>query len=264
MHLSVCSLIFLSVSTIDIHAFTSCNHLANLPTVPRKWSSSLHQAFSKKDDDNEEEQEKLVTKEMFLRDMLSDPESVNITEDNEISTSATVRRKKKNGSRFRTLDNRDSLPFLVKVNTPDPYTNNAKMKKEARLNTKRHKNSNKNKKGNVEKTRQNLIGMGGQDFISSSIYARDAEGSMNRIVGEFALDKSTNCGDIIEIGDGTQYQVQKARCQYKYAGGKRFVMTRKILEVKEIKRILVEKEVQELFEKDINDGDESFGNDGLM
>ncbi len=106
--------------------------------------------------------------------------------------------------------------------------------------------------------------MGGQDFISSSIYARDAEGSMNRIVGEFALDKSTNCGDIIEIGDGTQYQVQKARCQYKYAGGKRFVMTRKILEVKEIKRILVEKEVQELFEKDINDGDESFGNDGLM
>ena len=76
--------------------------------------------------------------------------------------------------------------------------------------------------------------------------------------------RSTSCGDIIEIGDGTQYQVQKARCQYKYAGGKRFVMTRKILEVKEIKRILVEKEVQELFEKDINDGDESFGNDGLM
>jgi hypothetical protein len=37
-------------------------------------------------------------------------------------------------------------------------------------------------------------------------------------------------------------------------------MTRKILEVKEIKRILVEKEVKELFERDIDN--ESQGSDG--
>jgi hypothetical protein len=47
--------------------------------------------------------------------------------------------------------------------------------------------------------------------------------------------------------------------QYKYVGGKRFVMTRKILEVKEIKRILIEKEVQNLFEKELSDVSEEHG-----
>jgi hypothetical protein len=51
----------------------------------------------------------------------------------------------------------------------------------------------------------------GKDSIASSIYSRGEDGSMQKIVGEFALDKSTNCGDIIEVGDGTEYQVQKAR-----------------------------------------------------
>ena len=42
--------------------------------------------------------------------------------------------------------------------------------------------------------------------------------------------------DVIVLGD-KEYQVQKARCQYKYAGGKRFFMVRKILEVKEVTRL---------------------------
>jgi len=39
-------------------------------------------------------------------------------------------------------------------------------------------------------------------------------------------------------------------------------MTRKVLEVKEVKRILVEKEVKKLFEKEIGQ-DENLGNDSL-
>lgn len=209
------------------------------------------------DSDSEEE---IVTREMFLRDMLSDPDSASITDGE--APSAKVKRKKKNGTHFRTLDNRDSLPFLVKVATPDPYTNNEEMKKEAKLNTElaKKKGGKTGKNGDGGKTRHNLVGVGGRDSITSSIYTRGDDGTMHKVVGEFALDKSTNCGDVIQVGDGTEYRVQKSRCQYKYAGGKRFVMTRKILEVKEIKRILVEKEVKELFERDIDN--ESQGSDG--
>ena len=101
--------------------------------------------------------------------------------------------------------------------------------------------------------------MDGVDSIASSIYRRKKDGSLDQILGEFALDKATNCGDVIDVGNGMEYQVQKARCQYKYVGGKKFVMTRKILEVKEMKRILVEKEVKQLFE---NDGSQSNNNNG--
>ena len=192
---------------------------------------------------NETENEELITKEMFLREMLADP-----LED----TSATVKRKKKNGTSYRTIDNRDSLPFLVKVATPDPYTNNDEMKQNARKNTENAKKKGNKKDNLIGKRRHNLIGMDGKDSIDSSIYTRADDGSMHKIIGQFALDKSTNCGDIIEIGDGTEYLVQKARCQYKYAGGKRFVMTRKILEVKEIKRVVIEQEINRIYsiEKD--------------
>eukprot|EP01083_Nonionella_stella_P045144 121342_1 len=103
------------------------------------------------------------------------------------------------------------------------------------------------------KRRRNLVGMNGKDSITSSIYSRAEDGTMHKVVGEFALDKSTNCGDVIEVGDGTEYVVQKSRCQYKYAGGQRFIMVRKILEVKEVKRLMVEKEVKELFEREIDE-----------
>lgn len=258
MNLSVLYYCVLSTFVTSTNAFALSTQVTQMQTLSHVWSSGVH--LASKRGDNEEEDE-IVTREMLLRDMLSDSNSVNITDGNEVSSSATVRRKKKNKSRYRTLDNRDSLPFLVKVNTPDPYTNNMKMKKDAKLNSKRHKKA-KGKSGG--KKRQNLVGTDEKDAIASSILKRDKEGNMHRIVGEFSLDKSTNCGDIIEIGDGTEYQVQKARCQYKYAGGKRFVMVRKILEVKEIKRILVEKEVQQLFEKELDENTMTFDNDDLM
>lgn len=172
--------------------------------------------------------------------------------------SGTVKRKKKNGSQYRVIDNRDNLPFLVKVTTPDPYTNNEEMKNQARKNSKIQKEmvkkskQKKTKKSKAENlpTRRRLGGMAGGDSIASSIYTRADNGDLHKVLGEFVLDKSTNCGDIIQVGNDIEYQVQRARCQYKYAGGKKFVMTRKILEVKEVKRILVESEVKKLFEMD--------------
>lgn len=98
--------------------------------------------------------------------------------------------------------------------------------------------------------------MDGVDSIKSSIFMRKKDGSLDQVLGEFALDKGTNCGDIVDVGDGREYQVQKARCQYKYVGGKRFVMTRKILEVKEVKRILVEQEMKQMFENDGKSNDD--------
>jgi hypothetical protein len=246
-------------------------------------------------DNSHDNEDEFVTKEMFLRDMLTHPEDINDDDDdnnndeNENSTedlmSATVRRKKKNkrskDAGYRVLDNRDNLPFLVKVTTPDPYTNNEVMRKNARKNTKQEQlkndlsnsnssnssnskssnsNSNSNssnskssskKKKDKKNTRRNLVGMDGVDSINSSIYTRHKDGTLQKVLGEFALEKSTNCGDIIEVVDGTQYQVQRARCQYKYAGGQKFVMTRKILEVKELKRVFVENEMKKILKRSV-------------
>lgn len=177
--------------------------------------------YSHSDDDNEEkeddpvfkyynrqEKDEIVTQEMLWRDLLEDPK---------------VSRKNKKGS-YRTMDNRDSLPFVVKVMTPDPYTSPSEKKKQARMNTEEERK----KKKAPKKT--NLMG-----GIAASIYAEDDHGSLQKILGQFSLDKNTNCGDLLEVGD-KEYEVMKARCQYKYAGGKRFVMVRKILEVKEVVR----------------------------
>lgn len=214
----------------------------------------------KKPQNDDDENDEFVTKEMFLRNMIDDNEDDDEKNDNidekipEEPKEGKVKRKKRNGSHYRVLDNRDNLPFLVKVTTPDPYTNNEAMAKKAKKNSEELPKGSKAKKNkkNLSSKRHNLIGMDGVDSIKSSIFKRKKDGSLDQVLGEFALDKGTNCGDILDVGDGREYQVQKARCQYKYVGGKKFVMTRKILEVKEMKRILVEKEVQQLFD---NDGD---------
>uniref|UniRef100_A0A7S2IJ17 Uncharacterized protein n=1 Tax=Helicotheca tamesis TaxID=374047 RepID=A0A7S2IJ17_9STRA len=186
---------------------------------PNRIRSLNTAAYSSKKNDNFDSnntEPELVTKEMFQRDMLADP---------------TVHRKKKKGSsQYRTLDNRDALPFLVKVVTPDPYTNREQMKLSAR------KASDKK----IKKSRRNkLVGMDAGDAIAASIYEQKGDGSLHKVLGEFQLDKTTNCGDVVQVGDH-HFQVQKARCQYKYAGGNRFVMVRKILEVKEVSRAAVE------------------------
>ncbi len=158
----------------------------------------------------------LINKEMFLRDMLQDPQVLK-------------KKKKKNGGSYQPLDNRDHLPFVVQVMTPDPYTKRQLIQEKARQRTK-EENKKKKKKGSPPLSSD----------IASSLQLQQQDGS-TQILGEFALDKSTTSGDWILIGD-VEYQVTSAKCQYKYAGGKRFVMVRKILQVKEMRR--VEQEAQ--------------------
>lgn len=70
-----------------------------------------------------------------------------------------------------------------------------------------------------------------------------------KVLGSFEFDKDTNCGDLLQVGD-REFEVVTARSQFKYAGGKRFVMVRKILEVKEISRIAEEATLKRLMEKE--------------
>jgi hypothetical protein len=268
-----------SSSIQDVHCISNkLQYNKNAPFRIENMISKMTSLHSKKNNINNEEDDDgdddLVTKEMFLRNMLDGNENDNLEEysdDNKTDQNneeplqqGKTKRKKRNGSHYRVLDNRDNLPFLVKVTTPDPYTNNEIMEKNARKNTEqlaKGSKSKKNGKKDANTKRHNLIGMDGVDSIASSIYKRKKDGSLDQILGEFALDKSTNCGDIVDVGDGMEYQVQKARCQYKYVGGKKFVMTRKILEVKEVRRMLVEREVKQLFD---NDGSQSDGDEGVL
>ena len=178
---------------------------------------------------------------------------------------ASVKRKKKNGKNgykgYKVIDNRDELPFIVSVTTPDPYTPKEKMKSEAKKNTKRdmekkkHKLGNKGQQGKVS-SKHRLAGVDKSDGIASSIKVQQDDGSFHKILGSYQLDKTTNCGDLIEITVGNEcreFEVMKARCQYKYAGGRKFVMVRKILEVKERTRKIVEEHLAKSLALSVSD-----------
>jgi hypothetical protein len=155
----------------------------------------------------------------------------------------TVKRKRRNSSSYNMVDNRDSLPFVVKNITPDPY--------QRLVGTLKHKNKSPEIKQQSKKKLPKPVKNGN---ISASVVSQNSDGSIGSVIGEFALDKSTTSGDVICIGD-VNYQVQAARCQYKYVGGKRFVMVRKILEVKEITRAGAELFLQHQFEKEMHKDD---------
>ena len=161
--------------------------------------------------------ETLVTREMFQRALLADPPVV---------------KRKANGKQkreYKVLDNRDSLPFRVENQVPDPYT-----KKEV-----------KRKQANRVRKRPSSV----EEGLKSSLYINgdDSDKKDDRtMIGEYFLDKHTTTGDVLEIGD-TQYKVIRHKCQYKYAGGKRFVMVRKILQVKEIGRLQTEEYLHRQF-----------------
>lgn len=175
-------------------------------SVPSSYSALFLQKgwfADEQQDNNGDDEDGLVTRELFQRDLMEDP---------------LVKRKRKNG-RYKPLDNRDHLPFAVKKLTPDPYTH-PQIKKDKRKTA-------KTKKTDLDR-----------QLTDSRLFKENEEGSTT-LLGEFKLDKGTTSGDVVIIGD-REYQVQKARCQYKYAGGKRFVMVRKILEVKEVNRVAKE------------------------
>jgi len=175
-------------------------------------------------------------------------------DDSMLGMEPEVKRKRKNGKgqRYRPVDNGDHLPFLVRTKTPDdPYKNRFQKLKEKQniknnngvtktttdldrdmlASTKRSTvtNKNKNNKNTEASTTPSRL-------IQRRSKKGDDDKSLTTVLGEFELDKSTTSGDVIIFGDN-EYLVETARCQYKYAGGQRFVMVRKILEVKEITRL---------------------------
>jgi len=206
-------------------------------------SSSTAGGGDSDDDDDQQQQPHnttsttgLVTKEIFLRDLLELP-----------SPSVSVQKKQKKGrggkKEYRVLDNRDSLPFAVQVTTPDPYTHPDVKEKRAKLNRVKKRND-------------------AVEQIASSLYTQNGkndskEGSdqdFSTKLGEFVLDKHTTTGDLLNIGD-KQFKVVRHKCQYKYAGGQRFVMVRKVLQVKEVGRLQTEEYLQRQW-KGTNEEDE--------
>eukprot|EP00531_Pseudo-nitzschia_arenysensis_P005309 CAMPEP_0116153528 /NCGR_PEP_ID=MMETSP0329-20121206/21295_1 /TAXON_ID=697910 /ORGANISM="Pseudo-nitzschia arenysensis, Strain B593" /LENGTH=272 /DNA_ID=CAMNT_0003650447 /DNA_START=70 /DNA_END=888 /DNA_ORIENTATION=+ len=198
------------------------------------------------DNENDDEDD-LVTREDLNRDMLG--------------MEPKVKRKRRKGKGYTPLDNRDHLPFSVRTETPDdPYKNRFQKEKEQHLQKKKNnglqskrtdldrqmlasakRDAKKNKKGKTN--RKNNSDDSKDSTAPSRLVQRrskkksgEDDKSMMTVLGEFELDKSTTSGDIIVLGE-KEYRVEKARCQYKYAGGKRFVMVRKILEVKELTRV---------------------------
>lgn len=166
----------------------------------------------------------MVTREMLHRDLLSDPQ--------------VKRKQRKNGKGggggegYRPLDNRDYLPFAVKKMTPDPYTHPETKQLQAKNKTMRQKKTD----------------LDHQLLADSRLYTTNKKGDTSTLLGEFKLDKSTTSGDVIVIGE-KEFEVQKARCQYKYAGGQRFVMIRKVLEVKEVTRVQKEEFLLQQYQK---------------
>jgi hypothetical protein len=156
----------------------------------------------KDDDEDEDDEDRLVTREMLHRDLLEDPQ---------------VKRKRKNGKEgYKPLDNRDHLPFSVRKITPDPYTHQEIKKAQQKTGGGKRKRTDldhhlapspsagNNKKSNSGSTTASRLVQYKQDGSDTST-----------VLGEFQLDKHTTSGDIIAIGD-KEYQVQSARCQYKY------------------------------------------------
>lgn len=167
-------------------------HITELRGIS-KWNDQYQSA----PDDDDEEEEELITREMFMREQLS------------------VKRKKKGSTgEYKPHDNRDSLPFVVKVKTPDPYTSDEEMLKQARENS----SSDLNGLGD-RAARSNLVGVDSgksryANTIAASIMARRRDGTMYKVLGSFELEKNTNCGDLLQVGD-REFEVVTARSQFK-------------------------------------------------
>lgn len=232
-------------------------------------SSSIVGSFllmSISEEDSLSSNDTIITKEMFLRDLLrhpndelydteedesasnSDRTSKNTSDEENSSSSVSVKRKDKKSKKrgYRVLDNRDSLPFAVNLVTPDPYTHpdikKDKARKQSVIPPKRHDAVEAGVSSSLFIDAGNDVGKakkGNGEAKSSSNIPTDP----STWIGDFVLDKLTTTGDILEIGD-RQYKVVRHRCLYKYAGGRRFVMTRKILQVKEVTRVQAEEYLQ--------------------
>ena len=211
--------LFVSVATTlmcRIEAFSSLRHVSRSAVLAAKSSNQESPKNHDNDDDDTEDQQE-------------DPQ---------------VQRKKKKGKGgggYKPLDNRDQLPFRVQQVTPDPYIR-SEIKKQQRQERQAKTNTKTNTKAKAKAKREpDLLTVSARLKLAGT---NDSDSSTT-VLGEFPLDKSTTSGDIISgLGDGRTYKVVKARCQYKYVGGQRFVMVRKILEVKELTRAIQEAQLE--------------------
>jgi len=231
--------VFLSTFIISCYPSVAFTNTISFCTTNRELSNSCKSMTSQKGDNNDGNDaiDNHYSKESNEDNALNKKYSANVD--------AKVKRKKKNG--FKTIDNRDDLPFIVKVSSPGPHT-----EKDARVDKDNRNQLNKRKrKSSAKRIVHDSLDVDSVDSISSSLFKVQKDGSLLKVLGEFSLDKSTTSGDIIQVVDGTEYQVQKSRCLYKYAGGKKFSLFRKILEVKEVKRIQAEEDLTRMFKKDM-------------
>lgn len=175
-------------------------------------------------DDESNDEEGRVSREDLQRDMLG--------------MEPKVKRKRRKGGRYKPVDNRDHLPFSVRTKTPDdPYKTRYQKEKEEQL---RKKNNGVRRKTtdldhHMLSSTKREIETTPSRLVQKKNPIGDNDKATTTVLGEFELDRSTTSGDVIVLGD-REYRVETARCQYKYAGGQRFVMLRKILEVKELTR----------------------------
>jgi hypothetical protein len=216
--------------------YTSCNRcppILSLLYLQKRWFSPDSDDDHDDDKDDGESEDRMVTREMLHRDLLQDPQ---------------VKRKRKNGKEgYKPLDNRDHLPFSVREVTPDPYTHKEIKKARQKRSGGQHQRKRTDLDHHLTQVSKKKNASGSMTSSRLVEYNNKNGRDTSTVLGEFQLDKSTTSGDIIVVGD-KEYQVQTARCQYKYAGGQRFVMVRKILEVKEMTRVYKEEALWRQYE----------------
>eukprot|EP00527_Entomoneis_sp_CCMP2396_P007938 CAMPEP_0198148326 /NCGR_PEP_ID=MMETSP1443-20131203/40880_1 /TAXON_ID=186043 /ORGANISM="Entomoneis sp., Strain CCMP2396" /LENGTH=301 /DNA_ID=CAMNT_0043812983 /DNA_START=133 /DNA_END=1038 /DNA_ORIENTATION=+ len=187
-------------------------------------------------DNNKNNDSTVVTREIFQRELLKDPV---------VKRGKNSKNNNNKHLQYKVLDNRDSLPFRVEHVTPDPYTHpDVKKKRFEKAKGKGAAGAAAvNKRRNANAIEDELLGTGTK--LSSAVFT--GENDSKTMIGEFMLDKHTTSGDLLEIGD-IQYKVTRHKCQYKYAGGQKFVMFRKILQVKEVGRLMTEEYLNKQFQ----------------
>lgn len=143
-------LVFAISRSVHVSSFTSLNGISFSKAVRTPSFTEIHRMSKWNEEDD-----------TFIRD-----------------TPEQVRRKKKGSKEYKSYkshDNSDALPFLVKVKTPDPYTKDEEMLKQAR------KNSAKTGNKKAARTR-NVFGVASNaNAIAASVYARRKNGELHQV-----------------------------------------------------------------------------------